>query len=34
MEAGLTVMAIDKAMDDGAMVDCAPMWKRYDEARG
>jgi predicted dehydrogenase len=34
MEAGLTVMAIDQAMEDGAMVDLAPMWKRYDEARG
>ena len=25
---------IDQAMEDGAMVDLAPMWKRYDEARG
>ena len=33
MEAGLTVMAIDQAMEDGAMVDLGPMWKRYDEAR-
>ena len=32
MIAGLTVMAIDKAMTDGAVVDCAPMWKAYDEA--
>ncbi len=34
MEAGLTVMAIDRAMAEGAMVDCAPMWARYDAARG
>jgi predicted dehydrogenase len=33
LEAGLTVMAIDRAMDEGAMVDCAPMWARYDAAR-
>jgi predicted dehydrogenase len=33
MEAGLTVMAIDEAMAAGAMVDCAPMWAAYDEAR-
>lgn len=32
MEAGLTVMAIDRAMDAGAMVDCAPMWAAYDDA--
>jgi predicted dehydrogenase len=33
MEAGLTVMAIDKAMTEGRMVDCAPMWADYDAAR-
>lgn len=32
MEAGLTVMAIDKAMETGQVVDCAPMWAAYDEA--
>jgi predicted dehydrogenase len=32
MEAGLTVMAIDQAMDEGQVVDCAPMWARYDAA--
>lgn len=32
MEAGLTVMAIDRAMDEGGMLDCAPMWARYDAA--
>ncbi len=34
MEAGLTVMAIDRAMAEGEMIDCAPMWERYDGARG
>jgi predicted dehydrogenase len=34
MEAGLTVMAIDEAMTSGLMLDCAPMWARYDAARG
>ena len=33
MEAGLTVMAIDRAMDEGAVVDCASMWAAYDAAR-
>lgn len=33
MEAGLTVMAIDKAMTEGRVVDCAPMWAAYDAAR-
>jgi predicted dehydrogenase len=32
MAAGLTVMAIDKAMTEGGMIDCAPMWADYDEA--
>ena len=34
MEAGLTVMAIDEAMQTGDMLDCGPMWGRYDAARG
>jgi predicted dehydrogenase len=34
LEAGLTVMAIDRAMDAGQVIDCAPMWAAYDEARG
>ena len=33
MEAGLTVMALDRAMTEGAMLDCGPMWARYDNAR-
>ncbi|HUZ11271.1 MAG TPA: Gfo/Idh/MocA family oxidoreductase [Caulobacteraceae bacterium] len=31
--AGLTVMAIDRAMAEGAVVDCAPIWSDYDAAR-
>ena len=34
LEAGLTVMAIDRAMETGGVVDCAPMWEDYDAARG
>ncbi len=34
MEAGLTVMAIDQSMAERSMIDCAPMWARYDAARG
>jgi len=34
MVAGLTVMAIDRAMEERRMVDCAPMWAEYDLARG
>lgn len=34
MEAGLTVMAVDRAMALGEVLDCAPMWAAYDEARG
>ena len=34
LEAGLTVMAIDRAMETRDMIDCAPMWAAYDEARG
>jgi hypothetical protein len=33
MEAGLTVMAIDRAMAEAAVIDCAPMWQAYDKAR-
>jgi predicted dehydrogenase len=33
MEAGLTVMAIDRAMDRAELVNCADMWSAYDEAR-
>lgn len=33
MEAGLTVMAIDRAMEERQVVDCGPMWARYDMAR-
>jgi hypothetical protein len=32
MEAGLLVMAIDRAMRERALVDCAPMWAAYDAA--
>jgi predicted dehydrogenase len=34
LEAGLTVMAIDRAMESGQVIDCAPMWSAYDAARG
>ena len=34
MEAGLTVMAVDQAMSEGTVVDCAPIWAAYDAARG
>ena len=34
LEAGLTVMAIDQAMACGGMIDCEPMWRLYDHARG
>jgi predicted dehydrogenase len=34
MEAGLTVMAIDRAMQAKSVVDCAPMWADYDAACG
>jgi len=33
MVAGLTVMAIDRAMAEGQVVDCAPMWAAFDRAR-
>lgn len=32
MEAGLTVIAIDRAMQTKSVVDCAPMWADYDAA--
>ena len=32
LEAGLTVMAVDEAMALGEMLDCRPMWARYDAA--
>jgi predicted dehydrogenase len=32
LEAGLTVMALDEAMLEGEVVDCRPMWARYDAA--
>jgi len=32
MEAGLTVMAVDRAQETGQMIDCAPMWAEYDAA--
>jgi predicted dehydrogenase len=34
LEAGLTVMAIDTAMNSGTLVDCAPMWRAFDRASG
>lgn len=30
--AGLTVMAIDRALSEGRVVDCAPLWSRLDAA--
>ncbi|HLK23674.1 MAG TPA: Gfo/Idh/MocA family oxidoreductase [Caulobacteraceae bacterium] len=33
MVAGLTVMAIDRAMAEGAVVDCAATWAAFDDAR-
>jgi predicted dehydrogenase len=33
LEAGLTVMAVDEAMASGEMLDCRPMWARYDAAK-
>jgi predicted dehydrogenase len=33
LEAGLTVMAIDQAMDAAQMIDCAPLWADFDAAR-
>jgi len=32
--AGLTVMAIDRAMETREVIDCAPIWAAYDAARG
>jgi predicted dehydrogenase len=33
MEAGLTVMAIDRAMRSRSLIECAGMWQAYDAAR-
>jgi len=33
MEAGLTVMAIDRAMQTRETIDCTPLWEAYDAAR-
>jgi predicted dehydrogenase len=33
LEAGLTVMAVDRAMETRQVVDCAPMWADFDAAR-
>lgn len=33
LEAGLTVMAIDRAMETKQVVDCAKMWTDYDRSR-
>jgi predicted dehydrogenase len=32
MEAGLTVMAIDRSRDEGRTIDCGPIWSEYDKA--
>ena len=34
MVAGLTVMAVDRAMREGTVVDCAPLWARLDAELG
>lgn len=34
MVAGLTVMAVDRAMREGAVVDCAPLWERLATEMG
>ncbi len=34
MVAGLTVMAIDRAMREGSVVDCRPLWERLDREMG
>jgi len=34
MEAGLSVMAIDRAMRERALIDCTSMWEDYDAACG
>jgi hypothetical protein len=33
LEAGLVVMAIDRAMESKQVVDCAKMWADYDRSR-
>ena len=32
LEAGLTAMAMDRARQDGAVVEMAPLWNRFDDA--
>jgi predicted dehydrogenase len=32
LEAGLVVLAIDKAMREQAVIDCGPMWTSFDQA--
>lgn len=34
MVAGLTVMAVDRAMREGTIVDCRPLWARLDRELG
>jgi hypothetical protein len=34
MVAGLTVMAIDRAMRENTVIDCRPMWTKLHEALG
>lgn len=34
MVAGLTVMAVDRAMREGTVVDCRPLWARLNEELG
>jgi predicted dehydrogenase len=33
LEAGLTVMAVDRAMREGRVIDCGAMWRSFDAAR-
>lgn len=34
MVAGLTVMAVDRAMREGTVIDCRPLWERLDREMG
>jgi predicted dehydrogenase len=34
LEAGLTVMAVDRAMHEGRVIDCSAMWTTLDAASG
>ena len=35
MVAGLTIMAVDRAMREGTIIDCRPLWERLEmEMRG